>query len=339
MKLEATQIGRFLRDPGSVRVILLFGDDVGMIRERADQVTRAVAGSLDDPFQVVELEREDVGRLADESISLALTGGRRVVRLRETPDTASISTIVQGILRDNGTNLIVLEAAGIAARGRLRTVLEAAPNAVAIGCYPEEGRALEETIRHSLAEARVGIDPDAMGWLSGQLGVDRASTRSELEKLALYVGVGRRVDVDSAMACVGDLAGLSLDDALYAAMVGDIATADRALRRALAEGAAPIQIIRAAMGHWERLRQCRTAVDAGEKPGEVVRSLRPPLFFRRVGPFTRGLSLWPSPAILAALRMLWDVEKDCKRTGYPDETLCMVVIFTLGRRAATMRQR
>lgn len=195
MRIDNAQIGRFLRDPGLVRVVLLYGDDIGMIRERGDDLTRAVAGSLDDPFRVVELTRDETGRLPDESISQGLTGGRRVVRLRETADTAAVLAIVQGILRDNGTNLMVLEGPGLPARGRLRTVLDAAPNGAAIGCYPEEGRALEETIRQSLAEARVAVDPDAMGWLSGHLGADRAATRAELEKLALYVGTGRRVDV------------------------------------------------------------------------------------------------------------------------------------------------
>ena len=42
------------------------------------------------------------------------------------------------------------------------------------------------------------------------------------------------------MACVGDLAGLSLDDALFAATEGDVARADRALELAIAEGATPV---------------------------------------------------------------------------------------------------
>ena len=60
-----------------------------MIRDRAAALVRAVAGSLDDPFLVAELGREDIGRLADEAASLPLTGGRRVVRLREATDAAT----------------------------------------------------------------------------------------------------------------------------------------------------------------------------------------------------------------------------------------------------------
>ena len=89
MKLPPQRVAAFLRDPGVCRVVLLYGEDHGMIRDRAAALVRAVAGSLDDPFLVAELGREDVGRLADEAASLALTGGRRVVRLREATDAAT----------------------------------------------------------------------------------------------------------------------------------------------------------------------------------------------------------------------------------------------------------
>ena len=71
-------------------------------------------------------------------------------------------------------------------------------------------------IRTVLTELGVTIDSDALAWVTAQLGADRISTRQEAEKLALYAGPGGRVELDAAMACVGDLAGLSLDDALFA---------------------------------------------------------------------------------------------------------------------------
>ena len=208
-----------------------------MIRDRAGALVRFVAGSLDDPFLVAELGRESVGELANEAASLPLTGGRRVVRLREATDAATDQ--VAAILKGMAPALVVLEAGGLPTRSRLRSLVEAAPDGAAIACYPEEGRALTDTIRAVLTEGGASIDADALAWLSDQLGADRVSTRQEVEKLALYAGPGGRVDLDAAMACVGDMAGLSLDDALFAATEGDVAMADRALELAAAEGATP----------------------------------------------------------------------------------------------------
>lgn len=333
MKLAPAQVAGFLKNPGACRVVLLYGDDAGMIRDRAEMLVRAVAGSLDDPFLVAELAREEIAGLADEAASLPLTGGRRVVRVRDASDAATAP--VQAILKGRAPALVVLEAPGMATRSRLRTALEDAPDGAAIGCYPEEGRSLEITIRTTLTEAGVRPDPDALSWLTAQLGGDRASTRSELEKLALYVGPGGRVDLDSAMACVGDLAGLSLDDALFAATTGDVATADRALELAMAEGAAPVQVLRVGLSHVQKLHRARLAMEEqGLTAADATKTIRPPIFYRRTGAFARSLMLWPIPALTAALAGLAEAERGCKRTGWPDEALCRNTVLALARRAA-----
>jgi DNA polymerase III subunit delta len=191
-----------------------------------------------------------------------------------------------------------------------------------------------------LTEFGVAIDADALAWVSVQLGADRISTRQEVEKLALYVGPGGRVDLDAAMACVGDAAGLSLEDALFAATEGDVALTDRALELAVAEGAAPVGMLRVGLSHLQRLHRVRLAMDdGGLSASEAAKSARPPVFFRRVGAFTKALELWSSSALMAAMAGLAEAERGCKRTGAPDQTLARSAVLTLARRAAASRAR
>ena len=86
MKLDARRIPAFLRDPGPARIVLLHGEDEGLIRQRADALTQAVIGGRDDPFRVAWLAREDHARLAEEASAIAMLGGRRVVRVRDAAD-------------------------------------------------------------------------------------------------------------------------------------------------------------------------------------------------------------------------------------------------------------
>jgi DNA polymerase-3 subunit delta len=335
VKLAASQVRGFLRDPGTTRIVLLYGDDHGMIRERAESLVRLVAGTLDDPFRVTELAREDIRRLPDEAAGLSLMGGRRVVRVREATDAAAEPAALA--LKGAGTALVILEGASLAGRSKLRMLLDASNEAATIGCYPEDGRALEETIRGTLKAANVGIESDALSWLSQHLGADRASTRAELEKLALYAGANRTVDLDSAMRCVGDLAGLSLEDALFAATAGDVTKADRALELAMAEGAGPVAVIRAAMGHLQRLHRARLAMDErGISASDAAKALRPPIFYQNVNVFNRALTIWSAAVLGHALAALSEAERGCKRTGWPDESLARNAILALARRAAAM---
>ena len=88
-KIDARRIAGFLAEPpATARVVLIYGDDLGLVRERADQLMRAMVG--DDPFGLVDVPREaasrDVSLLGGEAAQSALTGGRRLVRVRDATD-------------------------------------------------------------------------------------------------------------------------------------------------------------------------------------------------------------------------------------------------------------
>jgi DNA polymerase III subunit delta len=334
MKIEPRQAERFLRDPGPVRAVLLHGEDEGLIRERGAALARRVLGALDDAFRYVELAREEASRIPEEMTALSLTGGRRVVRLREAGDGAA--GVVAAALAGPGEALLILEGPGLTGRSKLVTQLTKAADAAVLGCYAEEGRALEETITSILGARRVTAAPDALAFLADQLGADRAITRAEVEKLALYAGDAGRVTLADAEAVIGEASGLSLDDAIHAAAEGDAETADRALTRAMAEGANPVQVIRAALPLFQRLARASLGMrEAGQSAAEAVRAIRPPVFFKRERQLVRALERWSPAALEAACTALWETEREVKRTGTPAETLARQRLLGLARQART----
>jgi DNA polymerase-3 subunit delta len=337
MKLDARRVEAFLDNPGSCRVALLYGDDVGLIRERANRLVRSIAGSLDDPFRVSDLERDKIARLPEELASRSLTGGRRVVRVRDAGDAALMP--LTAALAQAGDALLVLEASSLPSRSKLRQALERLPEAATIGCYPLDAGALEQVIVETLGQFGVSIEKNARSWLVGQLGADQAVTRSELGKLALYVGEGGQVDLASAQACVGDLAGLSLEDALFAATAGNVVAADRALELALGEGVTAVGVFRAALTHMQRLQRARAAMAGGASAGDAARSLRPPVFYRREATFLQALRLWSEKDLAAACTRLWEAERASKQTGNPAEIICRSVVLGLAQRAAMVLLR
>ena len=340
MKPDARSAARLLAAPDRVQAILLHGDDYGLIRERAIEATRAAAGTLDDPFRVAILGREQHDRLEEEATALSFSGGRRVVWVRDGQDGLHTATARLLTMKPAMAALVLIEAAALPARAKLRTLLEAAPDAAVIACYAEEGRALEASIARMLETERIGIDPDALTWLASRLGADRAASRGEVEKLALYAGEGGRITLEDVQAVTGDAAGASLEDAAFAATAGDRTAADLAIERALSEGLSPIALARALLSHLHRLRQVLLLVEAGASSPDAMRGLRPPVFFKRTGQFTRALSLWSAASLFEAAVETNRLELACKRTGAPDLVLARRHVAMLaGRAAARARGR
>ena len=337
MKIDGRRIEAFVDHPGGARVVLFHGDDEGLIREYAQRLVRAVAGTIDDPFRVSEVDRDGFASLSAEVSAMSMTGGRRVVRVREATDAATAA--VQKVLDGSGPALLVLEGSGLGGKSRLKTLLDRSADAGTVACYPMDSRAVAQLARSTLAQDKITVDQDALEWLSGQLGADRAVTRAEVEKLALYADVGGTVDMMAARSCIGDLSGLSLEDALYAATDGDVAAADRALELALAEGATPVGVVRAGLMHMQRFLRARAGMEGGLSSEAAVKALRPPVFFRREPVFVRSLRVWSLVALEQAARRLWDAEQGCKRTGVDGETLCRNAVIGLAQRGAAAKRR
>jgi DNA polymerase-3 subunit delta len=328
MKIDTRHIAGFLRDPGRCRFVLLYGEDEGLIRERARLLTRLIAGTLNDPFRVVELDRDGWPSIAGEAAAMSMIGGRRVVRVREVTDAALEA--VRSALKTAWDSLLILEAPGLG-KGKLRTFTEAAADGAAIGCYAEEGRALQDTIRAMLAESGVSADGDAIAWLAESVGGDRSVVRGEVEKLALLAGAGGRIDLETARSCAGDTAGASADEGLLAAMRGDSVAADQAIEGAMAEGLAAIALVRMTLGHLQKLHLARLRMGTGMSASDAVRSLRPPVFFKAVGSVTASLALWSQDALIRAIEEGRQVEIACKQTGSRPELLVRRYVAWLAR--------
>lgn len=290
MKIDARSTTRTLAEIGKWRGVLLYGDDLGLIRERASQCVRLVADSLDDPFRVALLDQEQHGRVEEEIGALSLIGGRRVVWVRDAQD-ALLPRVTAALAMESDT-LLVIEAPGLASRAKLRSVLEAHPKIASIGCYPEEGRTLIASLSDLFRDASVAVDREALFWLSSVLGADRAAVRSEVEKLVLYAGEGGKLSLDDVQDCIGDSANATLDDATTAAMAGDRAVADIALERALADGLSPIALARACLSLMTRLARVLAWMDEGKSRQEAIKLLKPPVFFKKMDSFTKALERW-----------------------------------------------
>lgn len=333
MKVPTARLDRFAREPDpGIRVVLVYGPDAGLVRERSNSLVRAVAGSLDDPFRVGEIAGADLpkdpGRLADEMGALALTGGRRAVRVRDAGDAASMA--VKAVLDGPETDsLAVLEAGDLGPRSSLRKLCETAANAAALPCYLADLETMARLVRQMAGEAGLGLDPDAEALLAERLVGDRQLARREMDKLIAYAGKGGRIDVAAVEACVGDSAEQSLEDLVFAVGDGDRAATDRVLEKALAEGNSPVAILRAAQRHFLRLHLAASRLAAGDSPEQAMAALRPPVFFKVQPRFRLQMQRWSTGRLAEALSRLMEAEADCKRTGLPAETLCARVLLQL----------
>src|ERR1700712_5025449 len=139
--LREKEVDGFLARPDPGRpIILLYGPDAGLVRERADALIASAVDDPSDPFSLVRMDGDELAaepsRLVEEAMTVPLFGGRRAIRVRAGGKNfaSGVDTLADSPLKDCR---IVIEAGELRPESPLRKACERARTAVAIACSPD----------------------------------------------------------------------------------------------------------------------------------------------------------------------------------------------------------
>ena len=283
--LRGKEIDAFLARPDPGRpIILLYGSDAGLVRERADALLASAVDDPKDPFSLVKLDGDELSaepsRLVDEAMTIPLFGGRRAIRVRAGSRNfaCGIDALAEMTLKDCR---IVIEAGELRPESPLRKACERARIAVAIACYPDSERDLAKLIDDELSASNLRISPDARAVLMTLLGGDRQASRNELRKLTLYGHGKGEVTLDDVVAVAADASELKIDPIVDAAFAGNPAVVETEFGKAMVAGTYPGVIISAAQRQAAWLHKSALAIAEGTPISAVVEGGFPRLHFSR----------------------------------------------------------
>lgn len=341
MIVKSHEADRYVASPPKgLLIALVYGPDAGLVQERTEKLLKTVTPDLTDPFNAADLGEAallaDPARLADEAAAISMMGGRRTVRVRGGGN--DLADIVENLIDDpKGDALVVIEAGDLPKTSALRKLFDAHKSAAAIQCYPDSVRDLADVVRDALRAEGLSIAPDALEDAVSRLGSDRGVTRREIEKLLLYMHGQKQVTLEDVRAVMGDEAEARSESACDAAGSGDLARLDRELERLWVSDTQPAQVIRSAMGHFQKLLQARESAARGESLDMVMKRLRPPVHFSRANAFKAQAQRWNSDRLGEALDLLLEAEALTRTTGVPAEAVTGRTLMNIAAMARSAR--
>lgn len=291
----------------SIRVVLFYGPDQGLVSERSDALMRASVADASDPFQMVRLDGADIAgdplRLADEANTIGLFGGQRVIRISAT--SKPLASAVEPLLNTPPQDaIVILEGGDLPKSNALRLLVERSRTGMAVPCYADQGRSLDIVIDAVLQEHGLTIDRDARALLSSRLGADRQLSRREVEKLCLYAAGRGKIDLHDIDAIVGDASARDVDDVVDGLFCGTVGRLDNSFMRLTTSGEDPSVLLSFVIRHALALLAARQAMDEGrQSASDAISSMRGMSFTRKADVET-ALKRWTSPQLLKALALL-----------------------------------
>jgi DNA polymerase-3 subunit delta len=341
--VKAHQAETFLKPPGpSHAAVLFYGTDAGLVAERAGRLASLLAAREDPPGEIIRLDDADLDtdpdRLAVEVQTMPMFGGGKIVRASagRRINAGALQPLIEG---GNLAATLIVEAGNLRPNDALRTLFEKSPKAAAVACYADEVHDLETLIRDTLKAHGLSIAPEARELLLARVGADRALSRGEIEKLALYAAGKCEVEPSDVEAIVGDASELTLDRVLAAAASGDAARTVTEFARAVTSGESPQAIIAAAQRYFQRLHRIRSELDSGRSFEDVVRQLRPPIHFKQKDALALQCRAWTTPRLAEALARIALAAKAARLSGALEEAIAEDLLLGLAAAARPSPRR
>jgi DNA polymerase-3 subunit delta len=335
--VKAHQANAFLKSPDpKLSAVLFFGSDIGLVSERAMQLARTLAAREEPAGEIVRLDDSDLDndpdRLTVELMTMPMFGGRKIVRTMASRrvNANALRPLLEG---PPMAGVLIVEAGNLKPDEGLRPLFEKSAAAAAIACYGDEAHDLEGLVREVLAGAGLRISPEARDLLVTRLGADRALSRGEVEKLALYAHGKGEISIDDVEAIVGDASEQSMDRIVAAAASGDAGRAVGEFVRSVAAGESAQGIILATQRYFQRLHRTRAAIDQGRSLDDALRALKPPVHFRQKDALAGHLRTWTTPRLDQALAAIAVAAKSARLTGALEDTLAERLLLTLAKLA------
>jgi DNA polymerase III subunit delta len=337
--VKASDVETFLARPDPTRpVVLVFGQDAGLVSERVNTLIKASVDDPSDPFSLVRLDGEalaaEPARLIEEAQTIPLFGGKRAVWVKA--GNRNVAPAVEALLALPAIECrVVIEAGDLRRNAPLRVVCERAKQAAALPCYPDTERDLARLIDAEMRAAELVVKPDARTVLLPLLGGDRAASRNELHKLVLYARGRGEIDVDDVAAVVSDASTLALDDLIDTAFAGRPADLETELRKVRTAGTSVGSIFFAAQRQLALLHKWRTAIETGEQFS--LDRVQPPVHFRRKDLVGIAVRQWNAARLTAAMAELAEAVLAARRTPALADTIAeraLLAIAVKARRSA-----
>ncbi|WP_377292513.1 DNA polymerase III subunit delta [Rhizobium sp. SG2393] len=302
-EIKSHEFDRTVSRFGSESVgVILFGPDRGLISERAEELAQASGVDLRDSFSLIRLDASqiaaDPGRLIDESRSIGLFGGRRLIWVRNAMNERGLCDALQLIDKERPADcLLIVEAGDLKKGAALRKVGEAARSLALVPCYADDMRALSQLIDHELKDAKLTISPTARERLLAALGGDRRASRNEVRKLCVYCGQAQRIEEEDVTAIVSDASSSTAEDAVDAMLTGNVDTLSLAFSRIASSKTPVFLVLQACLRQMQLLDVMRTEMETqGKSAQDTLASHGRHLHFRRKPLVESALRRWSSAA-------------------------------------------
>ena len=261
-------------------VLFLYGGEPFLRQKALQQIEKSVLspGSEDFNRHVFYAKGLAVELVLEAALTYPAFAERRLVVVKDAHSlaTADLDSLITYIQKPAPETCLVFSGEKIDSRRKFFQCLK--KNDALVEFKPLSERQIPGFIRKHLDDLGFSITGDALGLFVNRVGSSLQEVITELEKLSLYAGVPRLIDVPDIQAVVSNIRAENIFEIGNAVGRQDPGKALTLGRHLIADGEAPLKILSLLSRHYRQLWKARELQVEGRSPAEVARGAGVPPF-------------------------------------------------------------
>lgn len=330
--MTADEFHRQLRQGQIPEVIVLCGAESYLVDQASDAVRRAIFGDSRDDFNdnLFDGKASSVDSVIEAAVTLPVFAERRLVTVKGVQQwsTDEMELLLQYVKHPVPETCLLLTADKLDSRRKSTQLLK--KKSTFIDFKPLSERDLPNYVRRYLDGADFKITADALQLFCSMVSSSLHEVHSELEKLILYLGQGRLIDVAEVHAIVSRGRSENIFELGNAVGRGDVASALRVVSRLTVAGEAPVKILFLLVRHFRQLWKVRELQVQKVPEREIASKTKVPFFV--MGDMIKQGRRFSRQDFYNAYDAFLDTDLAMKSSGADADALLEVLILRLAKR-------
>jgi DNA polymerase-3 subunit delta len=261
-------------------VLYLYGAEPFLLQQVVQQLEKSVLGSASADFNrnLFHGKGAAIEQILEAALTYPVFAERRLVLVKEAQSLTAgdYEALLDYVQHPAPETCLVFSADKIDSRRKFFQYLK--KKQALVEFKPMNERQLPGFIRRQLEDVGFSITGDALSLFILRIGSSLLEVMTELEKLRLYAGNPRLIDVADIQAVVSNIRAENIFEIGNAVGRQDVGGALLLSRRLVADGEAPLKILSLLVRHFRQLWKARELQVEGRPAQDIARGVGVPPF-------------------------------------------------------------
>jgi DNA polymerase-3 subunit delta len=330
--MTADEFYRQLRQGQVPEVVVLCGSESYLVEQACAAVRAAIFGDSRDDFNdnLFEGKSASAETVIEAAVTLPVFAERRLVTVKDVQQWPAdeLELLLQYVKHPLPETCLLLTADKL--DNRRKSTQQLKKTSTFVDFKPLSERDLPNYVRRYLDGADYKITADALQLFCSMVSSSLHEVHSELEKLMLYLGQGRLIDIAEVRSVVSRGRSENIFEFGNAVGRGDVASALQVVSRLTVAGEAPVKILFLLVRHFRQLWKVRELQVQKVPEREIATKTRVPFFV--LGGMIKQGRRFSRLDFLNAYDAFLETDLAMKSSGADADALLEVLILRLAKR-------